>query len=135
MFKELGQLAGLMKQLPRIRAEVERLQQRLGQVTAEGTAGAGMVTVKVNGRMEVVACHISDEVLRPDDRELLEDLIRSATNQALDRVRRQVAEETTKTAAGFGINPGAMGFPGVTVPSPSAGAADEHPAPEDPDDL
>src|SRR5438093_923358 len=55
MLKELGQLAGMMRQLPKIRDEMERLQQRLGQLSAEGDAGGGMVRVKVNGRLEVVA--------------------------------------------------------------------------------
>jgi len=112
MFKELGQFAGLMRQLPRIKEEMERLQERVGQVSAEGDAGGGMVRVRVNGRMEMVSCSLSDEVLRLNDREMLEDLIRAATNQALERIRKQVAEETGKMAAGFGLPPG-MGLPGM----------------------
>jgi DNA-binding YbaB/EbfC family protein len=117
MFKELGQIAGLMRHLPRIREEMERLQQRLGQLTAEGDAGAGMVRVRVNGRMEVVACQLSDEAFKMADREMVEDLIRAATNQALDRVRQQAAEETSKLAAGFGI-PSGLNLPGLTPPNP-----------------
>src|SRR5258707_7745804 len=56
MFKELGQMAGFLRQLPRIKEEMDRLQQRLGQLTAEGDAGGGMVRVRVNGRLEVLAC-------------------------------------------------------------------------------
>jgi len=113
MFKELGQLAGLMRNLPKIKEEMERLQQRLGQVTAEGDAGGGMVKVRVNGRMEVTGCSLSDEALRLNDREMLEDLVRAATNQALERVRQQAAEETGKMAASLGLPPG-MGLPGLT---------------------
>jgi len=112
MFKELGQLAGLMRQLPRLKEEMDRLQQRLGQITAEGQAGGDMVKVRVNGKMEVVACSLSDEIMKLNDREMLEDLIRAATNQALDRVRQQAAEETGKMASGLGLPPG-MGLPGV----------------------
>jgi len=112
MFKELGQMAELLRQLPKIKEEMDRLQQRLGQITAEGDAGGGMVKVRVNGKMEVLACMLSDEVLGLGDREMLEDLIRAATNQALERVRRQVQEETGKMAAGFGI-PSGMGLPGL----------------------
>ena len=119
MFKELGQIAGLMRHLPKIREEMERLQQRLGQLVAEGDAGAGMVKVRVNGRMEVLACQLSDDALRIGDREMLEDMIRAATNQALDRVRQQSAEETSKMAAGFGIPPG-LNLPGITPPTPDA---------------
>ena len=112
MFKELGQFAGLMRQLPKIKEEMERLQQRLGQLTAEGDAGGGMVRVRVNGRMEVLSCSLSEEALRLNDREMLEELIRAASNQALERARQLVAEESGKMAAGLGLPPG-MGLPGM----------------------
>jgi DNA-binding YbaB/EbfC family protein len=106
MFEKIGQLAGLMRQLPRIKEEMERFQQRLAQITAEGDAGGGMVRVRVNGRMEMLGCSLSDEAMRLNDREMLEDLIRAATNQALERVRAQVGEETGKMASGLGLPPG-----------------------------
>lgn len=112
MLKELGQIAGLMRHLPKIREEMERLQQRLGQLSAEGTAGGGMVRAKVNGRLEVVSCRISDEAMRLNDRELLEDLIRAALNQALERARQLLAEETSKVTSGLGLMPG-QGLPGA----------------------
>ncbi len=112
LFKDIGQIAGLMRQLPRIREEVEKLQQRLGQLTAEGDAGAGMVRVRVNGRMEVLAVQLSDDAFQMQDREMLQDLIRSAANQALTRVRQLVAEETRTMASGLGLPPG-MELPGM----------------------
>jgi DNA-binding YbaB/EbfC family protein len=111
MFKEIGQLAGLMKNLPRIREEMERFQENLGQLSAEGDAGAGMVRVRVNGRMEVLSCRITEEALK--DREMLEDLVRGATNAALDKMRRLVAEETGKVAGSLGLPPG-MNLPGLS---------------------
>jgi DNA-binding YbaB/EbfC family protein len=114
-FKELGQLAGLMRQLPKIKEEVERYQERVAQLSAEGDAGGGLVQVRVNGKMEVLACRLSEEALRLNDREMLEDLIRAAVNQALDRVRKLVAEETGKMATGLGLPPG-MGLPGLQLP-------------------
>ena len=112
MFKELGQMASLFRQLPKIKEEVEKLQQKLGQVTAEGTAGGDLVTVKVNGRNEVLSCRLSDEAMKGNDRELLEDMIKAAVNQALERVKHSVAEETSKMATGLGLPPG-MGMPGI----------------------
>jgi DNA-binding YbaB/EbfC family protein len=112
MFKEIGQLASMMKNLPKIREEVDRLQQRLGQIVADGDAGGGMVKVQVNGHMEVVACSLSDEVVRLGDKEMLEDLIRAAVNQGLQKARRLVAEETGKMAVGLGLPPG-MNLPGL----------------------
>ncbi|HLJ94575.1 MAG TPA: YbaB/EbfC family nucleoid-associated protein [Gemmataceae bacterium] len=111
-FKQFGQMANLLQQLPKIREEMERLQQRLGQLVAEGDAGAGMVKVRVNGKLEMLSCSVSEELFRQNDREMLEDLIRSATNQALERARQQAAEETGKMAAGFGL-PSGLGLPGM----------------------
>jgi len=112
MFKELKALAGLMGQLPRLKEEMGKFQQKLGQITAEGNAGAGMVAARVNGRMEVLAVQLADEAIRMADKELLEDLIRSAINQALEKARQQVAEETGKMASGLGLPPG-MELPGL----------------------
>jgi DNA-binding YbaB/EbfC family protein len=115
MFKGLGQLASLLTNPQRIRDEMEKLQQRVGQVTAEGDAGGGMVRVRVNGKMEVLGFTLSAEAMALNDREMLEDLLRAATNQALDKARRSVAEETQKMAAGLGL-PAGMGLPGMGLP-------------------
>ncbi len=115
MFKGLGQLANLMTQLPKIKEEMERLQQRLSQLTAEGDAGGGMVKVRVNGKQEVMACTLSDEALKLNDREMLEDLIKAATNQALTKARQLAAEETGKMASSLGVPPG-LNLPGLEVP-------------------
>lgn len=109
MFKDLGAMAGIMTQLPKIQQEMQALQARLGQLTAEGDAGGGMVKAKANGKMEIVSCTLSDEAFKGGDRELLEDLIRAAVNQALERVRALVAEETSKAAGNLGLPMGIMG--------------------------
>jgi DNA-binding YbaB/EbfC family protein len=111
-FKNMGQMADLLRHLPRIQEAMNQLQQRLGQVTAEGDAGAGMVKVKANGRMEIVSCKLSDEALRLQDRELLEELIRSAVNQALSRVREQASVQAGQMAAELGL-PAGMKLPGM----------------------
>ena len=112
MFKELGQMAGLMKNLPKIREEMSKLQGKLAQISAEGDAGGGMVKVRVNGNMEVVACTFSDEAFQGGDRELLEDLTMAAVNQAMKKAKEAVAEETAKMASGLGL-PAGMGLPGL----------------------
>ena len=115
MFDKLGQMASMLKQLPKIKEEMDRLQQRLGQVTAEGDAGGGMVKVRANGKLEVLSCTLSDEALRGNDRELLEDLIKAAVNQALERARQQAAQETGKMASNLGL-PQGMNLPGLQLP-------------------
>jgi DNA-binding YbaB/EbfC family protein len=115
--KDLGQLVSMMTKLPsmdKIKEEAERMNQRLGEITAEGDAGAGMVKVRVNGRMEVQSCQISSEALA--DKEMLEDLIAAAVNQAISRVRQQTAEETGKLASNLGLPVGGMNLPGLQLP-------------------
>lgn len=105
MFKELGQFAGLMKNLPKIREEMGKLQERLGQITADGDAGAGMVKATVNGHLEIQHVTLSDEIVKMNDKEMMEDLIAAAVNQALKKARQLVADETGKMAAGLGMPP------------------------------
>jgi DNA-binding YbaB/EbfC family protein len=113
MFGQLGQMLGLMRNLPKIKEEVEKLQTKIGQLTAEAEAGGGMVKAKVNGHMEVLRCEVSEELLKMNDRELLEDLVRGAVNQAIKKARLLVAEETTKMTSGLGL-PSGMDMPGLS---------------------
>jgi DNA-binding YbaB/EbfC family protein len=112
MFKEIGQFAGLMKNLPKIREEMAKLQEKLGQIIAEGDAGAGMVKASVNGHLEVQRITLSDEAVKMNDKEMLEDLVASAVNHALKKARQLVAEETGKMASGLGL-PAGMNLPGL----------------------
>jgi DNA-binding YbaB/EbfC family protein len=111
MFKEIGALMGLMKNLPKIREEMEGLQTKLPQITAEADAGGGMVKVKINGVRKLVSIQISDELLK--DKEMLEDVVVSAVNAAMDKINVAVAEETTKMATGLGL-PAGMNLPGLS---------------------
>lgn len=112
MFGKLGQLASLMGNLPKIQGEMEKLKERLGKLSAEGDAGGGMVRVKVTGQFKLLSCTISPEAMAGGDRELLEDLIVAATNQAIDRARQLAAEETGKMAQELGVPPG-INLPGM----------------------
>ncbi len=109
------QMFRMMGNLPKIGEEVEQLKVRLAQLSAEGDAGGGMVKVKVNGQMIVQAVTLSDEALNGGDRELLEELIKAATNQAIERVRGLIAEETSKMAQALGLPPGMnLPLPGLS---------------------
>jgi DNA-binding YbaB/EbfC family protein len=112
MFDKIRQMMSLLGNLPKMREQVEGLQARIGQITADGDAGAGMVKVRVNGRMEVLSLTLSEEALKAGDREMLEDLIKSAVNQAIAKARQAVAEETSKMATGMGL-PQGMQLPGL----------------------
>ena len=109
MFGDLGRIASLMTKPQKIREEMDKLQERLGALTAEGQAGGGMVTVKVNGKCAVLGCRLSDEAIALQDREMLEDLIAAAANQAMEKARQLIAEETQKMAADLGLPAGRPG--------------------------
>ena len=72
-----------------------------------------MVTVKVNGRLEVLSCMIAEDAMKLNDREMLEDLMVAATNAALNKVREQLAAESAKMASGMGLPPGMLGGGGL----------------------
>ena len=92
--------------------KLQKLDADLKERVVEAAAGGGMVKVKVNGHMEVQKCVLSDEAVKLNDKELLEDLIAAACNQAIQKARTQVAEETSKVATGLGV-PAGMNFPGL----------------------
>lgn len=112
MFKELGQLAGLMRNMGKIREEAERFQSRLGEISAEASSGGDMVTAKVNGRMQVLKITISEAAYALQDREMLEDLVTAAVNLAIEKVREQVNVEAQAMAGNMGLPPG-VDIPGL----------------------
>ena len=112
MFKEIGQFTSLMKNLPKMQEQAMEMQGKLEKITAQGDAGAGLVAVKVNGKFEMLSCRISDDAWKMQDRDCLEELIRGATNQAMAKVRAQIAEETGKLAQSLGL-PGGFQLPGM----------------------
>ncbi len=112
MFKEIGQVMSLLTQPTKLKEAAEKLQTALAQINVEGDAGGGMVKARVNGKLEVLSCTLSDDALKLNDRELLEDMIRGAVNQALDKAKLKSAEETAKMAGDLGL-PAGIPLPGM----------------------
>jgi len=113
MIKELGALMSLMNNKGKIQEELTKFQQFISQLTAEGTSGAGMVTVKANGKMEILSIRISEEAWKLQDKEMLEDLIAGATNQVLAKIREQLAAKSSEMAGNMGLPPGILGSLGI----------------------
>jgi nucleoid-associated protein EbfC len=110
MFDKIGKMMDLMKNMPKLQAAMAEMQQKVGQISADGNAGAGMVLVTVNGRSEVTKCVISDEALKLNDKDMLADLVMAATNMALAKARQEVANASQQMAqeAGLPIPPGML---------------------------
>ena len=91
----------MMKQAQALQQKMATLHQELGQKTVEATAGGGMVTVRVNGRQEIVAVTIDRTVVNPQDVAVLQDLIMAATNEALRRARELISEAVKNITGGL----------------------------------
>ncbi len=104
-----GQLAGLMKQAQQMQDNMKRAQEELGKLEVEGQSGAGMVKVTMTGHYAVRRVTI-DPSLVGDDKEMLEDLVAAAVNDAVRRVEAMKEEKMGALTAGMGM-PGGMKFP------------------------
>ncbi len=82
----MGNMQKMMKQMQKMQKDMAKAQEELVEKTVEGTAGGGMVTVVVNGQKEVLEVNIKEEVVDPEDIEMLQDLVLAATNDALKKM-------------------------------------------------
>jgi len=95
----MGNMQKMMKQMQKMQKDMAKAQEELGEQKIEGTAGGGMVTVVVTGHKEVVDVIIKEEVVDPEDVEMLQDLVLAATNDALkkaDELSNQTMGQFTK---------------------------------------
>ncbi len=100
-----GQLAGLMKQAQQMQENLKKAQEEIAAMQVEGQAGAGMVKVTMTGRHDVKRVSI-DPSLLGDDKDMLEDLIAAALNDAVRRVETLTQEKMGGLTSGFGLPPG-----------------------------
>jgi nucleoid-associated protein EbfC len=103
MFKGLGQIASLMKQAHEIQGRMKDMQENLRRIKVEGTAGAGMVTIEMNGQQQALGCRIEPSLFESGDREMIEDLVLAAVNQALEKSKQAAAEEMGKLTNGLDL--------------------------------
>lgn len=95
--KGMGNMGNMMKQMQKMQKKMMQAQDELFEMTFEASAGGGMVTVKANGKKEILDVVIKEEVVDPDDIEMLQDLILAATNDVL----KQVDDKTNETMGQF----------------------------------
>ena len=96
----------LLKNAQKIQEQMGAFQEKLGSIKVTGSAGGGMTKIDMNGRMEVLSLRIEQEIM--DDREMLQDLIVAAFNNAMDKVREEISQE-----AGAMLPAGMSGIPGM----------------------
>jgi DNA-binding YbaB/EbfC family protein len=101
--KGMPNMGQIMKQAQQFQAKMAKLQEELGDRTVEASAGGGMVTVVANGRQEIVSIVIEPEVIDPEDREMLQDLVMAAVNDGLAKAKEMVNEEMGKLTKGMNL--------------------------------
>ena len=105
--ENLGQL---MKQAQEMQEKVAEMQDSLVAIEIEGGAGAGLVTIVLNGKGAMQRLKIDPSLVKPEDAEILEDLIIAAHNDAKSKIEMRLQEETQKLMGGLPLPPG-MKFP------------------------
>ncbi|WP_152044554.1 YbaB/EbfC family nucleoid-associated protein [Aureimonas psammosilenae] len=103
-------IMGLMKQAKAMQEKMQGLQQEIADVSATGQSGGGLVQVVLNGRNELASLKIDPSLLKPEEGDILEDLIVAAHNDARTKLEVQIAEKTQALTAGLPLPPG-MKFP------------------------
>ena len=103
-----GNMNNLMKQAQRMQRQMEESQKELETKEFTAKAGGGAVEVTVSGKKEIVKVVLSQDVVDPDDVEMLQDLIVAATNEALRKVEEASASAMSKLTGGLG-----GGIPGM----------------------
>lgn len=94
-------LGNLLKQAQALQERLASAQDELAKRTVEGSAGGGMVTAVVNGRLEVVSVRIDATLLTDPDREMLQDLVVAAVNAAIRAAQKMMGEEMGKLTGGL----------------------------------
>ncbi len=109
-------MSAILKQAQKVQEEMQKAQENLENITVEGSAGGGMVKVVINCKYRIQSISIDPEVIKVDDKEMLEDLVVAAVNQAISIAQQKSNEEMEKITGGLlgGMNlPGGMKFPGL----------------------
>lgn len=97
-----GNMANLMKQAQKMQRQMEENQKALEEKEYTAAAGGGAVEITVSGKKEIVKVKLAEEVVDPDDIEMLEDLIMAAANQALRQMEEDSAAMMSKLTGGLG---------------------------------
>ncbi|MDR3667120.1 MAG: YbaB/EbfC family nucleoid-associated protein [Ignavibacteriaceae bacterium] len=105
-----GGMQGMLKQVQKMQAEMQKVQEELVNITVTEEAGGGMIKATVNGHKELVSVEIDPLVIKTEEKDILEDLVVAAVNKALQSANKVAEEELGKVTKGM-IPPG-LNIPG-----------------------
>ncbi len=96
-------LGNIMKQAQQMQQRIARMQSELEGREVEATAGGGMVTAVVNGKMQLISLKVEKDVVDPEDVEMLQDLVTAAVNEALKKSQEMMQQEMSKVTGGMNL--------------------------------
>jgi hypothetical protein len=105
----MADFLGMMKQAAQLQSKMKAMQDELEHVEVEGTSGGGLVRVRMTAKMDVKAISIDPSLVKPDEREILEDLVVSALSDARRKAEVAMQEKMQSLTGGLGLPPG-LGF-------------------------
>ncbi|ACI94646.1 conserved hypothetical protein [Afipia carboxidovorans OM5] len=99
----MADFLGMMKQAAQLQSKMKEMQEQLDQVEVEGSAGGSMVTVRMTAKMELKAVSIDPSLMKPEEREVLEDLLVAAQNDARRKAEEAMQERMKALTGGLSI--------------------------------
>jgi DNA-binding YbaB/EbfC family protein len=105
----MADFLGMMKQAAQLQSKMQAMQEELSQIEVEGISGGGLVSVRMTAKMEVKAVRIDPSLIKPDEREVLEDLLVTAHNDARRKAEAAMQEKMQSLTGDLGLPPG-LGF-------------------------
>jgi nucleoid-associated protein EbfC len=102
----IGDMIGMMKQAKALQEKMEQLQQEVGAMEVEGSSGGGLVTVVMTGKSEMKRLRIDPALLKPEEAEIVEDLVVAAANDARTKAEAKLAEKMREMTGGLQLPPG-----------------------------
>ena len=96
----------MMQQAAEMQKKLKEAQENLANVEVEGTSGGGLVKVIINGRNEIKKVDIDQSLIKPEEKEILEDLIVAAINEGRKKVEETAAEQMKNVTGGMNLPPG-----------------------------
>lgn len=96
----------MLKQAQELQKKMADAQKKVEELEAEGTSGGGLVKVKINGKNVITSLSIDESLISKDEKEILEDLIVAALNDARENVQKKISEEMSSLTGGLKLPPG-----------------------------